>query len=406
MITERMKAWIASGGNAAEVIDNNPALVSDLNKALREANVIGAAMKIPAVFTMEIVDSDVTVKCVLQNGQNGVGKHTYSPVSEGPYWCLKAVKALILDMLLDVTEEDPAHVHKAVIVVPTAAARKINYLLAHEPADESECMGEDETLVYTAVFDDNRQVDIKLCGVQYDEDNETNVPWTEAVLFDEKGFELCCTDVGEDFYGSWELEYNGETYKVEVIAEETSEGILDLIELLNFEPTDVIMTVSWLNDEMKRVEATATVAEWISDWYGECERCPADDAKVTIVTAMTADETNHLLYLDGGKNVLRFETLMHAIQPTILYQRWECDDESAILCTEPENNTEPRYFIGEVNAKMYADLNSLPLAKAIPCCGICNHCGQPVFPSRDPGVFAHCFHCGAHYADPDDLNDR
>lgn len=40
--------------------------------------------------------------------------------------------------------------------------------------------------------------------------------WTEAVLFDEKGFQLTYSEVEEEFEGPWELEYNGVHYCVDV----------------------------------------------------------------------------------------------------------------------------------------------------------------------------------------------
>ena len=40
--------------------------------------------------------------------------------------------------------------------------------------------------------------------------------WTQGVLFDADGFELACTDVGEDFLGEYIVEYGGDTYEVVV----------------------------------------------------------------------------------------------------------------------------------------------------------------------------------------------
>lgn len=50
----------------------------------------------------------------------------------------------------------------------------------------------------------------KCCGCR----NESS--WTEAVLFDEKGFQLTYSEVEEEFEGPWELEYNGVHYCVDV----------------------------------------------------------------------------------------------------------------------------------------------------------------------------------------------
>ena len=71
---------------------------------------------------------------------------------------------------------------------------------------------EDDTITYSVVFHLNGYTaDIKVCGANED------LPWTEMVLFDKNGSECTCTDVSEDFEGEWELEYNGDIYKVLVV---------------------------------------------------------------------------------------------------------------------------------------------------------------------------------------------
>ena len=52
-------------------------------------------------------------------------------------------------------------------------AEEYRQLLTTEPANEDECMGEDVTLTNTVRFDNGAEMDIKLCGVQYDEDSES-----------------------------------------------------------------------------------------------------------------------------------------------------------------------------------------------------------------------------------------
>lgn len=103
------------------------------------------------------------------------------------------------------------------IIVTKKEADEINALLKTEPKDESDCFGKNTIKSYTAEFDDGIEMDVKICGVQYEE-NGNNTPWTEAVLF-MNGHELCCTEVGEDFLGEWELEYDGTKYITEVITE-------------------------------------------------------------------------------------------------------------------------------------------------------------------------------------------
>lgn len=88
--------------------------------------------------------------------------------------------------------------------------------LTEEPKDESECLGEDDTITNTVVFDNGIEMDIKCCGVQFIE-GESNLAWTEAVLFD-GGAEVCCSEPSDEYLGKWELEYNGDKFIVTIIA--------------------------------------------------------------------------------------------------------------------------------------------------------------------------------------------
>lgn len=65
---------------------------------------------------------------------------------------------------------------------------------------------ENETITHTVVFPDGNEMDIKCCGAQ------DNCSWTEAVLFDKNGCELCCSEVYDKYDGTWELEYEGQRY--------------------------------------------------------------------------------------------------------------------------------------------------------------------------------------------------
>lgn len=104
---------------------------------------------------------------------------------------------------------------KKTIVIPKLKAAYFNKILANQQGHE---LGEDETITYTARFDNGIEMDIKICGVHFKE-NEDNTPWTEAVLFDH-GCEVCCTEPSDSFFGEWELEIDGTVYKVLVTPEE------------------------------------------------------------------------------------------------------------------------------------------------------------------------------------------
>lgn len=79
-------------------------------------------------------------------------------------------------------------------------------------------MGEDDTISETAKYDNGFEMDIKICGADND------CPWTEAVLFNEDGAELVCSEVSEGFFGEWELEYDGNIYVVNITRETEQSG--------------------------------------------------------------------------------------------------------------------------------------------------------------------------------------
>lgn len=127
------------------------------------------------------------------------------------YW--SNIDNLIQSYLEQCVERD-ADNNKVVIFLTRPQIDKINCLLQTEPTSEEDCFPEGTTWVFTASFDDEIQMDIKICGVCY-EDGKSNLPFTEAVLFDHNS-QVCCTEPENYFLGVWELEYQGRTYSVEV----------------------------------------------------------------------------------------------------------------------------------------------------------------------------------------------
>lgn len=73
---------------------------------------------------------------------------------------------------------------------------------------EEQFQDENDTICHTAVFPDRKQMDVKCCGAQ------DGYFWTETVLFDENGYELCCSEISDQYDGVWELEYHGRCYVV------------------------------------------------------------------------------------------------------------------------------------------------------------------------------------------------
>lgn len=90
--------------------------------------------------------------------------------------------------------------------------KQIKVLLHKVPINISQCMGEEETIIYTADFPKDMSVDVKICGVRFKE-GEDNLPWTEAVLFKD-GCEISHTDPAEEIEGEWLLYDEADEYVV------------------------------------------------------------------------------------------------------------------------------------------------------------------------------------------------
>jgi hypothetical protein len=94
---------------------------------------------------------------------------------------------------------------REILKVSQDEAEYINKLLSTEPIGEFDCFGEDETITHTAFFKNGYTMDIKVCGVQFEE-GSCNEPWTEAVLFNSKQQQVAFTEPECDFFGEWTLE--------------------------------------------------------------------------------------------------------------------------------------------------------------------------------------------------------
>ena len=98
-------------------------------------------------------------------------------------------------------------IYNKTLLVPLEELKTIQQLLK-TGKDSNGAWTEDDIKVYTVEFDNGYFADIKVCGA--DED----LPWTEMVLFNKNGGECCCTDCSDEFDGEWELEYNGDVYRI------------------------------------------------------------------------------------------------------------------------------------------------------------------------------------------------
>ncbi len=135
------------------------------------------------------------------------------------------------------------------IVISDKDAAMIKRYTEVEPKCEEECFLGDP-IVYTYRFINGVEADVKCCSVSSYEEGGCNTAWTEAVLFDEHHHEVCVTDVCEEYEGIWELEYDGNQYKVEVMSEfgrfaEEAYRLykLDWMMTHNISPEDVVAAI-------------------------------------------------------------------------------------------------------------------------------------------------------------------
>ena len=139
----------------------------------------------------------------------------------------------------------------------------------HKPQNKSECFDEDENFSLTADFGNGFEMDIKLCGVQYEEGAD-NLPWAEAVLF-HNGSEVAVSEVSESFFGRWILEYDGEEYVVDVLKKDRAPLItkilLDMTTWSDGYPTGVV----YFNEKNQAIASdfadTKAEFEESIDWF-------------------------------------------------------------------------------------------------------------------------------------------
>ena len=102
------------------------------------------------------------------------------------------------------------------IIISPIDAEQIENYLTYEPENKDECQSENEPIIYTAKFDNGFQMDIQCCGVKYDPTADSNLSWTQAILYDEQGREVYRTEPDDVFFCKWEIEYGDDVYEVEV----------------------------------------------------------------------------------------------------------------------------------------------------------------------------------------------
>ena len=125
-------------------------------------------------------------------------------------------------------------IHKEHLHVSKEDAAIIRNYLETEQSSEDECLGEERSITYTVNFGGGYEMDIKLCGVRYNEKEESNKPWTEAVLF-KNGSEVCCTEPGDEFFGEWQCVVGEDVYIAFVTAEQPAPAGIAPLDLRNID---------------------------------------------------------------------------------------------------------------------------------------------------------------------------
>ena len=98
------------------------------------------------------------------------------------------------------------------ILIPKKTAAWIEQTLNTIPESEDDTFT--ETYTVSADFGNGIEVDVKLCGVRFMDDSD-NLPWTEAVIFN-NGSEVCCSEPSDEFFGEWAFDIDGAEYVVVV----------------------------------------------------------------------------------------------------------------------------------------------------------------------------------------------
>lgn len=110
------------------------------------------------------------------------------------------------------------------ITVPASTAELIDRYISVNPTSEDDCLSIDETIRYTADFGNGVEVDVKCCGVDYDDGPDAiNAAWTEAVLF-ENGYEQDNIFGEDEFFCDWEFEHDENEYIVHVVREDCTDS--------------------------------------------------------------------------------------------------------------------------------------------------------------------------------------
>ena len=105
------------------------------------------------------------------------------------------------------------------LVISGEEAEHVHHLMTHEPESEEECYNEGkEPIFYSVPFPNGYRMEFLMIGPDYDE-GRSNLPWTEAALFDPDRREH--DNFSDDWLdGTWTLcDDHGNEYEVFVYLE-------------------------------------------------------------------------------------------------------------------------------------------------------------------------------------------
>ena len=108
--------------------------------------------------------------------------------------------------------------HKKIIKVTKESAKYIEKLLHTIPTNGDTCFSSNDSFTISARFDNSYIAEVRIQGVEF-EDNSSNTPLSEVVLFNNLGEEVSYIDGCGQFWGDWELEDdNNDYYQIAVTA--------------------------------------------------------------------------------------------------------------------------------------------------------------------------------------------
>lgn len=194
-------------------------------------------------------------------------------------------------------EYKPNHIYFKTITLPEEKGKQIQDDLNIMPTVPNinqlwEKYGRYYTESHTVVFPNHVspedykgdvEIDIKLCSTNFDEELDLCNPlFTEAVLF-HNGCECTHTDVEDDLFGVWDLEYNNDLYLVLVTyANPTDMHIIQETEQI----LQTLTYLGWIVETKYCPQGVFQVNIHRRDWHDDIT-CKPTDMPITLTSTIT-----------------------------------------------------------------------------------------------------------------------